>query len=127
MSITSKKEPGRKPWQRRDFLKLCLATGGLTLAGGLIYRRWHKHVLPELSAKTATFIAGVSSYDENITDILLAGFNDMGIKPAHIRGKKIFVKPNLVETHTGHLHINTPEGKIRHRGNRPRRGGGQTG
>jgi len=113
MDSKTKKEAGKKRWQRRDFLKLGLATGGLALSGGLIYRRWRTHVLPELSARAATFIAKVPSYDDNITDVLLDGFNEVGIKPAHIRGKRIFLKPNLVETHAGHVHINTHPHVIR--------------
>lgn len=55
----------------------------------------------------ATFIGQVPSYEADIADVLRRGFAALGVRPAEVRGKRILLKPNLVETLRGSLHINT--------------------
>jgi len=89
-------------WTRREFLRTSLA-GGLLAASGLTVRHW---IFPQtLSAET--FIARVSHYSNDMRGVLLTGFKELGISHSEIKGKRILLKPNLVETHSGLSHINT--------------------
>ena len=89
-------------WTRRQFLKLCLAGGSLA-ASSL--------PLPSVGAipvfRAQVFIGKVSTYEKNLRDVMERGFHELGISPAEIKGKRIFLKPNLVETHVESAHINT--------------------
>jgi uncharacterized protein (DUF362 family) len=91
-----------KGFTRREFLYVGL--GGVSLAAGIHYlwpkifrRRWRK----------TTFIAKVSDYYADISGAVVSGFKELGISPEEIKGKRILLKPNLVETDTGAIHINT--------------------
>jgi uncharacterized protein (DUF362 family) len=55
----------------------------------------------------ATFIGRVESYEADIASVILAGLRELGVMPHEIRGKRILLKPNLVEPHAGAGHINT--------------------
>ncbi|RMH36887.1 MAG: DUF362 domain-containing protein [Nitrospirae bacterium] len=90
------------PLTRRQLLKITLA-GGLLAASGTSLWQWTN--TPRLHA--ATFIGAAATYDLNLTQLIGQGFHELGITAATIRGKRILLKPNLVETHPGHEHINT--------------------
>lgn len=92
--------PGRG-WTRREFLAGALggvvassAIGSLAGCTG-----------PSRSAEA--FIARVASYESDIASVVLAGFKELGITVKEIRGKRILLKPNLVEPYAGAGHINT--------------------
>lgn len=95
---TSKK----KGFTRRDFVAAGL--GGAALAALGLYL-WPKLFGP--TWREQTFIAKVPDYRADITEVILSGFKELGISPAEIRGKRILLKPNLVETELGAIHINT--------------------
>ncbi len=86
---------------RREFLGACL--GGTVLAGGAFFlgryfrRRWLEK----------TFIAKVTGYQADIAAVIVAGLRELGLAPAEIQGKRILLKPNLVESKTKNFHINT--------------------
>jgi len=111
--MTSGKERfSMKGWNRRDFIKAGLVLGGLALSGTFLFKklgRYITHLMPfqEKNLKYATFIGKAGSYSEDITSIILSGLKELGVRPAEIRGKRILLKPNLVETYTGTSHINT--------------------
>lgn len=87
---------------RREFLWASL--GGALLGAGSLY------LWPRLSRRKwleSTFIAPVSTYRGDIAGAILAGMKDLGVLPGEIRGKRILLKPNLVEGYAGASHINT--------------------
>ena len=94
--------PFRDNWTRRELLKTSLA-GSLVAGTGLSFFNWLNQ--PQLHANT--FIRQVPNYDFDIRSIILTGFRELGVTPAEIKGKRILLKPNLVETHQGASHINT--------------------
>jgi uncharacterized protein (DUF362 family) len=92
---------GDHGWTRREFL-YALA-GGVVLACGISAGRWY--VRPRLQSET--FVAKVSEYGGNLSGSMVEGFRELGVAPEEIRGKRILLKPNLVETSRGAPHINT--------------------
>ena len=98
--------PNENPFEseltRRQLLKITLA-GGALAASGLSIRHWLQQ--PRLHAHT--FIASASTYEIDLTSIFLTGFRELGITHQEIKGKRILLKPNLVETHIEANHSNT--------------------
>lgn len=87
---------------RRKFVMTCLggaalAASGYYLGRGLLRPPWREQ----------TFIARARSYQADLAGLMLAGFKELGVLPEEIRGKRILLKPNLVETSLGAPHINT--------------------
>lgn len=87
---------------RREFLKAGLGGAALAASGFFLWKRllrwrWHEK----------TFIASVSSYQTDIAAVIVAGLRELGISPQEIKGKRILLKPNLVETDPHSSHINT--------------------
>jgi len=87
---------------RREFLLAC--AGGLILgAGGYFINRearirgWEEK----------TFIGKVPNYQAEIKKIIHTGWRELGLSEAQIRGRRVLLKPNLVETIPGTVHINT--------------------
>lgn len=85
---------------RRRFLWLAggAATGG---ACALLWNRfatpaWHEPV----------FVARAQRYGDDIAGPMLAGMRELGIGESEIRGKRILLKPNLVDTGEGVVHVN---------------------
>ncbi|MCA9470585.1 MAG: DUF362 domain-containing protein [Nitrospirales bacterium] len=87
---------------RRQFLKVALASGVMA-ATGLGVMQWRQQ--PRM--KASTFIGQADSYDIDLRSILASGFQELGVTPSEIHGKRILLKPNLVETHVESAHINT--------------------
>jgi uncharacterized protein (DUF362 family) len=88
-------------WTRRDFMKAL--AGGVILASA--YPLVRQLARPSLYAET--FIGKVASYELEIADVIVRGVRELGVTPAEIKGKRILLKPNLVETSSGAIHINT--------------------
>jgi uncharacterized protein (DUF362 family) len=87
---------------RRDVLISALA-GGTIGAAGLLVRGY----LRKQERKTATFIAKASSYDMDLSSIIESGLRNLGVGPQELHGKRILLKPNLIETAPGTTHICT--------------------
>lgn len=84
---------------RRDFmLEMALLTGGIA---GLTWMFAHPRKAVE------TFIARVDSYKQDMAVEIYRGLLELGLTPAEVKGKRILLKPNLVEFMTGTEHINT--------------------
>lgn len=77
------------------------AVGGGIAAGGATWRRL------ERGQRAATYIAKASGYDVNLPRIIAGMFDELGLTRARLRGKRVLLKPNLVETALGKQHINT--------------------
>jgi len=54
-----------------------------------------------------TFISRSKDYTTDIKSMIVSGFKELGVGRDEIRGKKILLKPNLVEPHKGAGQINT--------------------
>jgi uncharacterized protein (DUF362 family) len=91
-----------KHWTRRELLRTIIA-GGLLAGSGMSFASWMAR--PTLQAQT--FIGQASTYAADIRSVVISGFRELGINPSEIKGKRILLKPNLVETHQGSSHINT--------------------
>src|SRR4030042_6304957 len=88
-------------WTRREFLSGTL--GGVVASAGI-------SVLAGCTRRNQTaeaFIAKLANYESDIASVVLAGFKELGVKEAEIRGKGILLHPNLVEPHMGAGHINS--------------------
>ena len=84
-------------------------TGGALGTAGLVLQRLYR----ETEDEAETFIAKASSYDADLTALIWAGMRELGIGPEQIRGKRILLKPNLLETAEGAAHIHTHPHVIR--------------
>jgi uncharacterized protein (DUF362 family) len=89
-------------WTRRQFLYSVAGASALLASGLGIFKR-----LKVRNIKAEVFIAKDLDYSSDISGTIKEGLRELGILPEEIRGKRILLKPNLVETHLGALHINT--------------------
>jgi uncharacterized protein (DUF362 family) len=89
-------------WTRRSFLKAA-GLGTAAVGAGLLLGRYG---FPR-EEKTETFIASVSGYDKNLKSHIIAGLRELGIQSGWVNGKRVLLKPNLVEPHRALEHINT--------------------
>ncbi len=87
---------------RRQLLKVFLA-GGTLAALNTPFPAWPRHT----TIQAQTFIGKAGSYQHDLRSIILKGLQELNITSADIKGKRILLKPNLVETHSGHAYINT--------------------
>ena len=78
-----------------------LAVGCGVAAGGATWRRL------ERGQRATTFIARAIGYDANLPRILASALDELGLTRDRLRGKRVLLKPNLVETALGKQHINT--------------------
>lgn len=84
-----------------------LAAAGLSVAawglGGAAYW-WRRR---EAGMKAEVFIGKASDYSADLTQIILDGLRALGVGREQVRGRRVLLKPNLVETARGQQHINT--------------------
>lgn len=84
-----------------------LGVGGAILLGAGIsasLRQWARH---ERGWRADVFIGKASGYHANLTGLISDGLTTLGVTRRDVRGKRILLKPNLVETALGESHINT--------------------
>jgi uncharacterized protein (DUF362 family) len=87
---------------RREFL--IAGAGGLFL-GMSGYFLWKEARIRSWDERT--FIGKVPDYQADIRAVILDGLRELRVTEADIRGKRVLLKPNLVETIPGAVHINT--------------------
>ena len=87
---------------RRDVL--LAAAAGLMIGSGLLLVPKRYFRMPQLAR---TFVTKVPNYQLNIADAISRGIRELGISLDEVKGKRILLKPNLVETASGAPHINT--------------------
>ncbi len=88
---------------RREVIGL----GAAALLGGGIAVTLPRITRNERGRRADVFIGKAPDYGPNLCDTVYDGLSAMGIDRAQLRGKRILLKPNLVETAQGHAHINT--------------------
>jgi uncharacterized protein (DUF362 family) len=87
---------------RRELLVDGLAAVGIGTAGALLRQYLHNR-----SRKAKVFIAKAASYEVDLVSPILAGLRSLGVSPKEVRGKRILLKPNFIETRRGTIHICT--------------------
>jgi len=94
----------RSAWNitRRDVL--LAAAAGIVIGAGswVVPRRYFR--MPQ---QACVFVAKVGHYQLEIADIIAKGIRELGVSIEELKGKRILLKPNLVETAAGAPHINT--------------------
>ena len=93
---------------RRDFI-LRFIKGYLGLAFGTTLagcHLWERH-------SAETFIVKAKNYSIDLASIIKAGLRELGLSEQELKGKRILLKPNLVEPLHGAGHINTHPSIIR--------------
>lgn len=87
---------------RRDVLRA--AAAGLVIGTGLLVVPKRYFRLPQ---QAQTFVTKVDDYQLDIAGVLTLGMMELGISRKELQGKRILLKPNLVETALEAPHINT--------------------
>jgi uncharacterized protein (DUF362 family) len=99
--MNTEKQQNNSGVSRRDFLLGAVTGGAVVISGGLLGGCERRKPL------AATFIGRVERYGADIASVIFAGLREVGVLPHEIRGKRILLKPNLVEPHAGVGCINT--------------------
>ncbi len=86
---------------RRKFVRAALIGGAL--GGGALAVR-HTLFGPQ---SAETYIARVPDYGSNLVISIAEGLVELGVSGAEISGKRVLLKPNLVEPHPDAAHVNT--------------------
>ncbi|KPK18254.1 MAG: hypothetical protein AMK69_25010, partial [Nitrospira bacterium SG8_3] len=87
---------------RRQLLKACVVGGGLAVSGFSLL-----HWLTGSRLTAQTFIGQAETYEADLAKLIRQGLQELGVTPSEINGKRILLKPNLVEPHKSLSHINT--------------------
>ena len=87
---------------RRDLLRAGAA--GFLLGSGLLLIPKRYFRMPQ---EAQTFVTKVAHYQLDIADAITRGIRELGVVPGELKGKRVLLKPNLVETASGAPHINT--------------------
>ena len=53
------------------------------------------------------FIGKAKDYQSDISSVIVAGLKELKIGQDQLKGKRILLKPNLVESHVGQIHVTT--------------------
>jgi uncharacterized protein (DUF362 family) len=87
---------------RRDVL-LAMSAGLVLGVGSLVVpKRYFR--MPQ---KAEAFVAKIQNYQLDIAAVIVRGMREIGVSTDELKGKRILLKPNLVETASGAPHINT--------------------
>ena len=87
---------------RRALLVEGLAAVSIGTAGAVLREHFRQR-----APKARVFIAKAGSYDVDLVSLIADGLRSLGIGPREVRGKRILLKPNFVETQRGTIHICT--------------------
>ncbi len=87
---------------RRDVL--LAAAAGLVIGSGLLLVPKRYFRMPQ---RAKAFVAKVQDYQLDIADSIVRGMRNIGVAADELKGKRILLKPNLVETASAAPHINT--------------------
>ncbi len=87
---------------RREFLLSILVASAFALSGVTLFRKWRHRTW-----KAGTFISRVAEYEADLSSVIVSGMRELGVTEQEITGKRILLKPNLVEPRADAVHINT--------------------
>lgn len=104
---TAPNQTERSPRTWKPTRRQVIGIGGTVLVGGGFAWTARKFARGEKGRRADVFIGRAGNYDEDLADVIRSGFTSLGLEPQEIRGKRILLKPNLVETAEGASHINT--------------------
>ncbi len=99
------RECSQEGWRptRREML----GVGGVALVGGSLMAGLTRRKQDERGRRADVFIARADRYTAGLAQTIAEGLTELGITRDAIRGKRVLLKPNLVETALGKQHINT--------------------
>jgi uncharacterized protein (DUF362 family) len=97
-------------WTRRHFILTGTAAGA---SAYLAKAWWWNGLAHDGSWHERVFIGKAADYNADLRGVMLAGFRELGIGPDEIRGKRVLLKPNIVEPHIGHPQITTNPAVVR--------------
>ncbi len=93
---------GAQPrWSRRTFLGVGVGAAVAAVTGDWLGRRYAD------APQADVFIAKAARYESDLAAVIASGLREIGIGPAEVEGRRILLKPNLVEPHSGVGHVNT--------------------
>lgn len=94
----------KKEWTitRRDVLLAAAAGMAIGVGSWVVPKRYFR-----MPMRAPVFVAKVAQYQREIGDAITRGIRGLGIVDDEVRGKRILLKPNLVETNASAPHINT--------------------
>jgi uncharacterized protein (DUF362 family) len=95
-------EKNKTPITRRAFIRSMLVVGYSVVLGPPLYRRWKTSRIRETAC-----ILKASDYQTEISGRIIEGLAEIGFSRPAIQGKRILLKPNLVEVLAGSPQINT--------------------
>jgi uncharacterized protein (DUF362 family) len=100
----SKSLSEKKDWTitRRDVLLAAAAGVAIGVSSWVIPKRYFR-----MPMQAPVFVAKVPRYQREIGDAITRGIRELGVAGNEVRGKRILLKPNLVETNASAPHINT--------------------
>jgi uncharacterized protein (DUF362 family) len=99
---TVEEKPRSSRYNRRDFLKTVGSIGlGMACSSGLLSGCGPK------PPKAETFVGKAISYSTDIATLIRSGFHELKVNEAEIKGKRILLKPNLIEPPRGAIHVVT--------------------
>jgi len=84
-----------------------ICVGGAALLGGGVFAGLHRWSRNEKGLRASVFLGRADSYASDLADLIGRGLRELHITRDEVRGKRILLKPNLVETAVGEAHINT--------------------
>jgi uncharacterized protein (DUF362 family) len=87
---------------RRQLLLGTVACGLAVATGVSLIERFQRKPL-----YASAFIAKVTGYDSDIASVIASALKELGMTAEEVKGKRILLKPNLVETALEAPHINT--------------------
>lgn len=106
--MTNGPSPHGAPKDERRFSRRQMLGAGCTLAlGGSLAAGVRAIQTHEGSLRADVFIGGAPNYDCDLLAVLRSGFRELGLDRSFVRGKRVLLKPNLVETAIGRQPINT--------------------
>ena len=83
---------------RRDLMLAGAAGVAIGVGSLMIPRRYFR--MPQ---QAQAFVANVAHYQAEIADVIVRGIRELGVVPEELQGKRILLKPNLVERWSGRL------------------------